>query len=133
KPSTVVANATERVTSATTEKVKQMANTAGAAADRVMHNSFADTVRENPWPVAIIGIGAAWLWMRSRSDSGQYSTGRYAYGDDYTERDEYGIENDWRRRTAPARMTYRTSDYVEDLGDYDQSDEQGSSVGEYVD
>jgi len=133
KPSTVVANATERVKSATTEKVKQMANTAGDAANRVMHNSFADTVRENPWPVAMIGIGAAWLWMRSRSDSGQYRTGRYAYGDDYAERDEYGIENDWRRRTAPARMTYRTSDAGEDLGYYDQSDQQGSSVGEYVD
>jgi uncharacterized protein DUF3618 len=133
KPSTVVANATERVKSATTEKVRQMANTAGEAADRVMHNSFADTVRENPWPVAMIGIGAAWLWMKSRSDSGQYSTGRHAYGDDYTARDEYGIENDWRRRTAPARMPYRTSEYGEGLGYDDQSAEQGSSVGEYVD
>jgi hypothetical protein len=134
KPSTVVATATERVKSATTEKVKQMANTAGDAADRVMHNSFADTVRENPWPVAMIGIGAAWLWMKSRADSGEYGTGRYAYGDDYTERDEYGIENDWRRRTAPARMTYRSSEYGEDLGYYDRSNEEpGSSVGEYVD
>ena len=132
KPSTVVANATERVKSATTEKVRQMANTAGDAADRMMHNSFADTVRENPWPVAMIGIGAAWLWMKSRSDSGHYSTGRYGYGEDYSARDEYGTENDWRTRTAPARMTYRQGEYDEDLGDYDRSDEHGSTAGEYV-
>lgn len=132
KPSTVVANATERVKSATTEKVKQMANTAGDAADRVVHNSFVDTIRDNPWPVAMIGIGAAWLWMRGRSDSGQYSTGRYAYGDDYNERDEYGIQNDWRARTAPRRMTYR-AEYAEDLSYGDRSDERTSNVGEYVD
>ncbi len=133
KPSTVVANATERVKSATTEKVKQMANTAGDAADRVVHNSFVDTIRDNPWPVAMIGIGAAWLWMRGRSDSGQYSTGRYAYGDDYTERDEYTTESDWRARTAPRRMTYRSDEYAEDLRYYDRSDERTSNVGEYVD
>src|SRR5689334_11347917 len=40
KPGNVVANATDRVKSATSEKVKQMANTAGDAADRVMHNNF---------------------------------------------------------------------------------------------
>ncbi len=131
-PSTVVANATERVKSATTEKVKQMANTAGDAADRVMHNSFVDTVRENPWPVALIGIGAAWLWMKGRSDSGQYSTGRYAYGDDYTERDRYEIENDWRTRTGPTRMKYSSSEYAQDVSYGDTSGERGSTVGEYV-
>jgi uncharacterized protein DUF3618 len=133
KPSTVVANATERVKSATTEKVKQMANTAGDAADRVVHSSFVDTVRDNPWPVAMIGIGAAWLWMKGRSTSGQYTTGRYAYGDDYPVRNEYGVENDWRTRTAPARPVYGSGEYAEDLGYSEMSDQRGSSAGEYVD
>ena len=132
KPSTVVANATDRVKSATTEKVRQMANTAGDAADRVVHNSFVDTLRENPWPVAMIGIGAAWLWMKGR-DSDQYGNGRYAYGDDYTSRDAYGYENDWRARTAPTRMTYRSAEYDEGAAHYDTSDERGASVGEYAD
>jgi hypothetical protein len=113
KPSTIVANATETVKNATTEKVKQMANTAEYAADRVMHNTFMDTVRDNPWPVAMIGIGAAWLWMKGRSDSGQYSNRRYAYGDDYTARDDYGDQRDWRRRTAPTRSVYASSQYTE--------------------
>lgn len=133
KPSTMVANATDRVKSATTEKVKQMANTAGDAADRVVHNSVVDTIRDNPWPVAMIGIGAAWLWMSGRSDSGQSRTGRYAYRDDYAERDEHSTENDWRARTAPRRMTYSSGGYAEDVGYYDRPDERASNVGEYVD
>jgi uncharacterized protein DUF3618 len=132
RPSTVVANATERVKSATTEKVRQMANTAGDAADRVVHNSFVDAVRENPWPVAMIGIGAAWLWMKGR-DSGQYRTGRYAYGDDYRSRNASGLESDWRTRTAPTRMTYSSGEYGDEVAYYDRSDERGSSVGEYAD
>jgi hypothetical protein len=132
-PSTVVANATERVKSATTEKVKQMANTAGNAADRVMHNSFVDTVRENPWPVALIGIGAAWLWMNGRSDSGQDRTRRYAYGDDDTERDRYEIENDWRTRTGPTRMRYGSGEYAQDMRYGETSDDRSSTVGEYAD
>jgi len=131
-PSTMVANATERIKSATTEKVKQMANTAGNAADRVVHNNFVDTVRDNPWPVAMIGIGAAWLWMKGRSDSAQHATRRYAHRDDYTARDEHGIENDWRTRTAPTRTMYSSSGYAEDLG-YPEMSERASGVGDYVD
>jgi len=132
-PSTLVANATERVKGATTEKVKQMANTAGDAADRVMHNSFVATVRENPWPVALIGIGAAWLWMNGRSDSGQYRTGRPAYGDDDTDRDRYEIENDWKTRTGPTRMRYSSGETAQDVSYGETSDDRGSTVGEYVD
>ena len=69
KPSNIVENAKESVQNATTEKVKQMANTAEYAADRVMNNTFMDTVRDNPVPAAMIGLGAAWLLMKGRSDS----------------------------------------------------------------
>lgn len=110
KPSTIVAEASERVKSATTEKVKQMANTAEYAADRVVHNRFMDTVRENPWPVAMIGLGAAWLWMNGRPDGRRYSARRYAYGGDDYRRDESDVDNDWRTRTAPTRMVYSHGD-----------------------
>jgi len=132
KPSTIVANATERVKTATTEKVKQMTNTAGDAAERVMHNGFMDTVRENPWPVAMIGIGAAWLWMTGRSDSRQSTSGRYAYGDDYYPRDRYGVENDWRTRTASTRMVYGSGEYAEDAGYEEVGENRSSSVSDYV-
>jgi hypothetical protein len=132
KPSTIVANATERVKNATTEKVKQMTNTAGDAADRVMHNGFMDTVRDNPWPVAMIGVGAAWLWMKGRSDSRQDSTTRYAYGDDYYPADRYGVENDWRTRTAPARLAYGSGEYAEDAGYEEAGGNRNSSVSDYI-
>ncbi len=110
KPSTIVAEASERVKSVTTEKVKQMANTAEYAADRVVHNRFMDTVRENPWPVAMIGLGAAWLWMNGRSDGRRSSTRRYAYGGDDYRRDEYDVDDGWGTRTAPTRVVYSLGD-----------------------
>jgi ElaB/YqjD/DUF883 family membrane-anchored ribosome-binding protein len=125
RPGNIVANATERVKSATTEKVMQMANTAEDAADRVMHNSFMDTVRDNPWPVAMIGIGAAWLWMKGRSDSRYYTgTGRYRYGSDYP-RGDYTAENDWRTRTAPTRMVYGSEGYLHTTGYEGVSEDRG--------
>lgn len=58
-PSSIVANATESMRHAATEKVRQMTD-----------NSFMDTVRANPVPSAMIGLGAAWLLFKGRSSSG---------------------------------------------------------------
>jgi uncharacterized protein YjbJ (UPF0337 family) len=68
------------VRNAATEKVKQMANTAGQAADQVLGSSFMETVRANPIPAAMIGIGAAWLLFNRRSQSRGY---RYAGDESY--------------------------------------------------
>ena len=57
-PSNIVANATETMRQAASEKVRQMTD-----------NSFMDTVRANPIPAAMIGIGAAWLYFRGKSES----------------------------------------------------------------
>jgi gas vesicle protein len=95
KPSTIVANATETVRNATTEKVKQMANVAGDAANQMMNNSFVDTIRANPVPTALIGLGAAWLLIKGRSPSRGNANRSYA-GDEFdTERGQY----DWRSKT----------------------------------
>jgi hypothetical protein len=56
-PANIVANATDTVRHAATEKVRQMAD-----------NSFVDRIRENPIPAAMIGIGAAWLYFKGRSE-----------------------------------------------------------------
>jgi ElaB/YqjD/DUF883 family membrane-anchored ribosome-binding protein len=57
-PSNIVANAKETMRHAATEKVRQMTD-----------NSFMDTVRANPVPSAMIGLGAAWLLLKARSGS----------------------------------------------------------------
>jgi hypothetical protein len=69
-PANLVAQAGETVRNAATAKVKQMANTAGNAADQVLGSSFMDTVRSNPLPAALIGLGVAWMIFNSRSKSG---------------------------------------------------------------
>jgi hypothetical protein len=70
-PSNIVSNATESVRQAASEKVRQMTD-----------NSFMDTVRSNPIPSAMIGIGAAWLYFRGRSNGRTDRT--------------YGSSGDWR-------------------------------------
>jgi hypothetical protein len=126
-PSNIVANAKETVRNATTEKVKQMANTAENAADRVMHNSFMDTVRENPVPAAMIGIGAAWLLMKGRSDA----RNDYYYDDGggyRTAYDRMGTRGryDWRTRTGGASVPRYSSMESEDY----TADEAGSGVAD---
>jgi hypothetical protein len=106
-PSNIVASAKDSVRNATTEKVKQMANTAGDAAERVMNNTFMDTVRANPVPAAMIGIGAAWLLMKGRSESQPYGSGRHLRGENYDRTREYGDQYGW--RTAAGVSTYRYS------------------------
>jgi len=66
-PSNMVSQATESVRQAATQKVRAMTD-----------NSFMETVRANPIPAAMIGIGAAWLYWKGRSDSRGDS--RYARG-----------------------------------------------------
>jgi hypothetical protein len=67
KPRNIVADATERGKSAATERVREMADTAGQTAQQATDytrgtaNGVTETMRENPIPVALIGIGAAWL------------------------------------------------------------------------
>jgi hypothetical protein len=76
QPGNLVAHASESVRNAATEKVKQMANTAGKAADQVLGSSFMETVKANPIPAAMIGIGAAWMLFNRRSESRGYRYGR---------------------------------------------------------
>ena len=132
-PSHLVAQAGETVRNATTEKVKQMANTAGQAAEQVMDTSFVQTVRANPIPAAMIGIGAAWLLLKGRSDSprgyrsrdyryrtsgaygstGDYGTGASAPGSAYGASGAYDAgQRDWRVGT-PESTAVGTTGYSE--------------------
>ena len=84
-PSNMVSDAKDRLKEATTERIKDMANSAGRTAEQVM-----DAGRQNWAPVALIGIGAAWLFM-TRNGSGR---GRGYI--DYDDRERY----DTRTRSA---------------------------------
>jgi ElaB/YqjD/DUF883 family membrane-anchored ribosome-binding protein len=113
RPSNIVADATDRIKHATTERVRQMAGsaseTAQSAMDRTRHmaGEIADGARQNAIPAAMIGIGVAWLLVdRLRSTGGrdtiQYRpsasstrTPDYVASDDYyRQATEYGYDED---------------------------------------
>jgi hypothetical protein len=89
-PGNLAAQAGETVRNAATEKVKQMAHTAEHAAEQIRESSFVETVRANPIPSAMIGIGAAWLMMKGRSQGGRAR--RYGEYPRY----RVGATRDWR-------------------------------------
>ena len=140
-PSHLVAQAGETVRNATTEKVKQMANTAGHAADQVMDSSIGKMVKDNPIPAAMIGIGAAWLLMKGRSsaDKTHRDYSRYRVGGSY-DTAAYGNESygagsrDWRATTAPETAVGTTgfSEYGSGVtGEAARAQEFGGEMRDY--
>lgn len=132
RPSNLVAQAGETVRNAATDKVKSMANTAGQAADRVMDTSFAQTVKGNPIPVAMIGVGAAWLLMNRRNDGRRHSRmrryGSYRTGTGYGSESAYDAgETDW-GRDNPGIAVGTTGAY----GDYGSLGGESSRVPEFA-
>jgi ElaB/YqjD/DUF883 family membrane-anchored ribosome-binding protein len=106
KPRNIVASATDRVKTAATERVREMADTASQTAQQAMDytrdaaRDMTDRVRQNPLPLALIGIGAAWLIARQASSNDSYrrrrDQGDYReYGGEFT-RDEalYGDQSE---------------------------------------
>jgi len=101
-PRHLVEQAKDTVREATIGKVKAMADnvsdTASGLADSTMETAseMADRVKQNPWPAAMIGLGAAWLLLRnggSSARSRQHDEGRPGGGE---------------RRTAPYRSDYQS-------------------------
>lgn len=86
-----------------------MTHSAGQAASSMLYGSrhrsggFMEGVRENPFPVALIGVGAAWLLMSSRS-----SRDNDGWNGDY-DRDELG------RGDRSGTRSYGEGSYQEDV------------------
>ena len=75
RPSNLVSDATDRVKTATTEKVRDMADTAGDTVQEMWEDT-----RQNPLPALLIGAGIAWmLYDRSSNGNGQSSKKRREY------------------------------------------------------
>jgi hypothetical protein len=95
RPGNIVADATERVKTATSERVRGMADRASGTAQGMMQEA-----RHNAIPALMIGAGVAWMLIdRSRHHDGrhrehaewsEYSSPRYgAYGTNYGGTEEY--------------------------------------------
>jgi len=89
--------AKETVRDATIGKAEEMARNAGETINEARYNIM-ETIRQNPVPAAMVGIGLGWLFMNSRNATPQYSRqyagrGRYYrqtyYPDDYSGRSTY--------------------------------------------
>lgn len=106
RPSNLVSDATDRVKTATTERVRDMADTAGDTVQEM----WADT-RQNPLPALMIGAGVAWmLYDRSRNGREEpswtrreYASRRYARAyEPYDRGDVRGGENRWNEARSQA-------------------------------
>ena len=125
-PRHIVADARDTVRGATIGKVEEMATTAGdmvgdvGQAAQETGSGIVETIRRNPLPAAMIGLGVTWLAMSSRSNGMRAS--------DWTDG----------RAWSTARSTWDTTD-PELRGDYDGSaygmgdgvtDRVGDAVGQ---
>jgi len=134
RPGNIVANATERVKEATTERIQAMKDTAGEATQTMIDRTrdsaggLIDTIRDNPYPAALIGVGVAWLLMQRRKPRGnsyrgdaewrgQYGSGRkgygYGYGSSTYGSNEYDAYGDSESQTRG--MTEQVADSAEEL------------------
>jgi hypothetical protein len=122
RPANIVSSATEKIKHATTERVREMTHSAGEAASNIMYGSrgrsggLLDSIRDNPLPAALIGIGAAWMVMSSRSsnDTDSHPDSPY-YGGRPSHRGR-PTSSDW----SGSAQDYRTND-IESGADYSRS------------
>jgi Protein of unknown function (DUF3618) len=89
-PGRLADEARSKVREATVGRVEEAVESAGETA-RGVSDMLLDTIKKNPIPAALTGIGIAWLW-RNRSDGGTngWQAGRHEYGRDLYRRDLYG-------------------------------------------
>lgn len=98
QPQTIAEEAKEKIREATVGRVERIVDDAGQTAQRT-GNTIIDTIRQNPVPAALAGIGIGWLAMRMR-DQGSMRRGGYRYAPGYGNRAGYGGNGHGDRRGA---------------------------------
>jgi len=124
RPRAIVASAAERVKTAATERVRDIAETAGGAAYQVMDRTregaggLMDSFRGNPYPAALIGVGVAW-WIASAASSRRerswYGEGRWPESREAG----YGARGSQTRESSMLEnVEHRAKEYVDDAREY---------------
>jgi len=111
-------NVKDTVYDATVGKAERMVRRATYRANRAQ-TSFLDTVKQNPIPTALAGLGLSWLVMNYRSGGNEESSYRYA-DYDYT-RGRYDDRDYGRGRES---YDYRSRRY------YDDRDDEGGKLNQ---
>jgi ElaB/YqjD/DUF883 family membrane-anchored ribosome-binding protein len=116
------------VRDATIGKAEAMVRNAGDTVNEARHTMM-DTIRENPIPAALVGIGLGWLIMNGRSTSSRRSSrrdsryygdryrGQYYGGQTYVSQD-YGDQ--YRGQYYENRPSYATAGYTTGARVYDE-------------
>lgn len=128
-PANIVDDAKQTVRDATVGKVEMMTDQATQAMGDARQTaqqaggSLVETIRRNPVPAALVGVGVAWLWMHRApaqmgwsSGGGRYRAGSYD-GEPYGGRGYAGGEAGWSNGGTRSSMTGRMGDMAGDLGD----------------
>jgi Skp family chaperone for outer membrane proteins len=98
--------AQEMVREATVGKVEEMANMANRKV-RNWRSNMAETIKQNPVPAALIGIGLGWLLMSGRDDSDVET--QYYYPQ------EFGYSRPYSRQSGFSEVQHRASDAVRNV------------------
>ncbi len=77
-PDNLIEQAKTSAKEATVGRIRDMTHEANRRMDG-MSNSLSQTVRDNPLPVAVIGLGLGWLLMANRNKHNGYRSGDYDY------------------------------------------------------
>ena len=99
-PAHLAAQARNTVRKATIGKVTHMAEQLGDTATRMVDqtrraaSALPRPIRNNPWPLALIGVGVAWFLVRARSES---SDGWRHDGNDWDRR-SFSDDDRWQRQ-----------------------------------
>lgn len=82
-PDNLIEQAKSSAREATVGRIKEMKREANRKVEDVS-TGFSQTVRDNPLPVAVIGLGLGWLLLSERNKRDAYRMDEYAYrNDDY--------------------------------------------------
>jgi len=125
-PAHLAEQAKHTVRDATVGRVTDMAEQVGQTASRMVEQTrraaegLPRPIRNNPWPLALIGIGAAWFLVRSRSQASDNWRGREWDGGDYGSSNprqyEYAEDSYRGRASGPASSTASdVTDRVRDM------------------